>query len=150
MQRIPEKELMDREDQAIAYAEADFEVPHDYFISLFQEAFPAHALSGAVVDLGCGPGDISVRFARQYPRCVVHGIDGSEAMLRLGNDLLKKAPELYGRVRLMHGYLPGIEPVQVKYGVVISNSLLHHLADPMTLWRAIKDLAQKGAPMFVM
>ncbi|MFA6001549.1 MAG: SAM-dependent methyltransferase, partial [Thermoleophilia bacterium] len=49
-----------------------------------------------------------------------------------------------------NGYLPGFEPVQVKYGVVISNSLLHHLADPMTLWRAIKDLAQKGAPVFVM
>ncbi|MFA5810506.1 MAG: class I SAM-dependent methyltransferase [Thermoleophilia bacterium] len=150
MQRIPEKELMDEDDQARAYAEADFEVPHDYFISLFQEAFPGLAPSGAVVDLGCGPGDISMRFARRYPGCVVHGVDGSETMLRLGARLVERAPELHGRVRLIHGYLPGPEMPLRKYGALISNSLLHHLDDPQTLWRAIPDLAEEGAPVFVM
>lgn len=150
MQRIPEKELMDGEDQARAYAEADFEVPHNYFISLFQEAFPGLVPSGAVVDMGCGPGDISMRFARRYPGCVVHGLDGSEAMLRLGAGLVERAPELHGRVRLIHGCLPGAELPFGKYGAVISNSLLHHLDDPQTLWRAIPDLAYEGAPVFIM
>lgn len=150
MQRIPEKELMDGEDQARAYAEADFDVPHDYFISLFQEAFPGFALSGAVADLGCGPGDISMRFARRYPDCTVHGVDGSQTMLSLGAGLVESAPELEGRVRLVHGYLPGLEMPLGMYGAVISNSLLHHLNDPLTLWRAITDLAQEGAPVFVM
>jgi hypothetical protein len=33
---------------------------------------------------------------------------------------------------------------------VISNSLLHHLRDPMTLWSAIKAFAAPGAAVLVM
>lgn len=150
MQRIPEKELMDGEEQARAYAAADFEIPHNSFISLFHEAFPGLEVAGAVVDLGCGPGDISIRFARQFPGCVVYGVDGSEAMLRQGAALVEKAPELLGRVRLIHGCLPGAVLPGSKYRAVISNSLLHHLHDPQTLWGSVRSLAETGAPVFIM
>ena len=36
MQRVPEPELMSDEDQAMAYANADFEEPHNHFISLLK------------------------------------------------------------------------------------------------------------------
>ena len=38
MQRIPEPELMTDEGQAIAYANADFEEPHNHFIKLLKES----------------------------------------------------------------------------------------------------------------
>src|SRR5687767_12934588 len=97
MKRIPEPELMDDEVQARAYAEADFEEAHSQFTAVFQERFPEIEVTGCVLDMGCGPGDIARRFARAYPRCTVHGVDGSEAMLREGARILASEPELQNR-----------------------------------------------------
>ena len=85
MQRILEPELMDDSWQAEAYACADFSTPNAAFIQHFSDRFPGFD-SGSIVDLGCGPGDIALRFARRYPRCEVIGIDGAGAM----QDLLSK------------------------------------------------------------
>lgn len=149
MQRIPEPELMDDEAQARAYAEADFEAPHSYFIELFQQTYPALSIKGSVLDLGCGPADISMRFARAYPNCELHGVDGAAAMLSFGEEAIQRAG-LQERVRLLQGYLPGAGLPLPHYDVVISNSLLHHLADPMTLWQAVQDYAAPAAPVFIM
>lgn len=42
MQRIPEPDLMDDDAQARAYAEADFSEPHENFIALFKQQWPAN------------------------------------------------------------------------------------------------------------
>ncbi len=149
MQRIPEPELMNDEAQARAYAEADFEAPHSYFIELFQQIFPDLNISGNVLDLGCGPADITLRFAKAYPQCELHGVDGATAMLAFGEKALQREG-LQQRISLLQGYLPGVSlPVQ-QYDVVISNSLLHHLTDPMTLWQTIQEFAAPAAREFVM
>jgi len=149
MQRIPEPELMDEEEQARAYAAADFTEPHDHFIELFSGAFPDFEAPGFVLDLGCGPGDIAMRFARAYPGSTVHGIDGARAMLRCGKALLDEAPDLRGRVELLHCLLPAETLPRTAYDAVISNSLLHHLADPAVLWRTVKAASAPGAPVFI-
>jgi ubiquinone/menaquinone biosynthesis C-methylase UbiE len=149
MKRIPEPELMTDQEQARAYALADFEEPHSAFISHFQRVFEDRGVGSYVADLGCGPGDISIRFARAYPDCEVHGVDGSEAMLRFGVVLLDRAPGVRHRVRLLQGMLPEAEMPREKYDAVISNSLLHHLPDPQILWGTVRRLAKPGAPVFV-
>jgi len=151
MQRIPEPELMDDEAQARAYAEADFEAPHSYFIELFQQTFPelSISISGSVLDLGCGPADISLRIAKTYPKCEVHGVDGAAAMLAFGDEAIRRA-RLQQRIRLVQGYLPGVSLPLQQYDTVISNSLLHHLADPMTLWQTVQEYAAPAAPVFIM
>ena len=63
MQRIPEPELMDEAEQARAYAQADFAEPNQRFVDCFEAEFP-ELQQGAVLDLGCGPGDIVLRLAR--------------------------------------------------------------------------------------
>ncbi|MEW6648289.1 MAG: class I SAM-dependent methyltransferase [Pseudomonadota bacterium] len=149
MERIAEPELMDEAAQARAYAEADFSAPHQRFIELFREQFPALAPQGCVLDLGCGPGDITRRFARAFPSCIVHGIDGAAAMLRHA-EAMQAGSGLEGRTRYIHGYLPGAELPLPHYDVVISNSLLHHLADPLVLWHSIITHGARGAAVFVM
>ena len=149
MERMPEPELMDDAVQAAAYAQADFEAPHARFVELFRETFPDERVRGTVLDLGCGPADITLRFVRAYPDCTMHGVDGAAAMLAYGRERIKREG-LAERVRLIHGYLPGVVLSQAKYDAVISNSLLHHLRDPMVLWGAVKTHAQPGAPVFVM
>lgn len=149
MKRIPEPELMDDEDQVRAYAGADFEEAHRNFITLFQATF-GHNLRGYVLDLGCGHGDISMRFARAYPGCFVHGIDGSEAMIRCGKKLLTDAHDIQGRVDLIQGMLPEVVPPRKTYNIIISNSLLHHLPNPRILYPFIQRYAVSGAPVFIM
>lgn len=150
MKRIPEPELMDDEDQVRAYAGADFEDAHRNFITLFQATFGQNDLCGYVLDLGCGHGDITMRFARAYPKCIVHGIDGSEAMIRCGKGILKEAHDIQDRVVLIREMLPAPALPHRKYDVVISNSLLHHLAMPHTLYQCIERYAVPGAPLFIM
>lgn len=149
MQRVAEPELMDGEAQARAYAEADFDAPHQRFMELFHERFPGLEPQGAVLDLGCGPGDITRRFARAFPSCRVHGVDGAATMLRHA-EARQHGSGLEGRIRYIHGYLPGATLPLPRYATVISNSLLHHLADPLVLWQSILAHAAPGAAVFVM
>lgn len=149
MQRSAEPELMDEEEQARAYAEADFSEPHGRFLSLFGEAFPDLEPAGIALDLGCGPADIAMRLVKAFPGWQVHGLDGADAMLNHGRSAVRRAG-LDARIQLIKGYLPGAVPPLAAYDAVISNSLLHHLADPAVLWDSVKRWGKPGAPVFVM
>jgi len=150
MNRIPEPELMEDPAQAHAYANADFSKPHSNFIRLFRESFPGDPITGNVIDLGCGPGDIAIRFARAFPECVVHGVDGSQAMLDAGETLLARCGDARNRVRLIPGMLPDADMPLSRYDIVISNSLLHQLHEPQTLWTSVQKFAAPGAAVFIM
>lgn len=150
MQRIPECELMEDYKQARAYAEADFEEPHNHFITMFQDIFSGHNINGYVLDLGCGTCDISLRFASAYRDCIIHGVDGAEAMLFYGRQAVERLSETQNRVKLFREILPAKSLPRSKYNAVISNSLIHHLPDPQILWDTVKLYAISGAPVFVM
>lgn len=140
MQRVLEPELMDDEEQAKCYAEADFSDSNSRFIALFEEKFPDFQ-RGQVLDIGCGPGDIPLRFARHYNESTVHGLDGSAAMLRYAQNALAHAPDLRTRVRFVQGVLPGAVLPWHQYDAIISNSLLHHLHRPEVLWDSLTELS---------
>lgn len=149
MQRIPEPELMSDEDQAIAYANADFEEPHNHFISLLKNSV-ADVIpeSGLAMDLGCGAADISICFANVFADYQVDALDGSAAMLAEGKKALS-ASNLSRRITLIQDYLQETTLASKEYDVIFSNSLLHHLHDPMLLWNCIKNA--KGNPkVFIM
>ncbi|KXK25196.1 MAG: Trans-aconitate 2-methyltransferase [Candidatus Brocadia sinica] len=150
MERILESELMEEEGQVCAYVEADFEDAHSRFIALFQDMVGHKGINGYVLDLGCGYGDIAIRFARAYPRCIVHGIDGSEAMIHYGKGILREAHDIQDRVELIHGRLPEAVLPRIKYDIIISNSLLHHLPNPQVLYQVIQRYTISGAPVFIM
>ncbi|MGI9247304.1 MAG: class I SAM-dependent methyltransferase [Steroidobacteraceae bacterium] len=149
MRRIPEPELMDEAEQARAYALADFAEPNERFVGYFESTFPG-LRSGAVLDLGCGPGDIVIRLASRHPGLVVHGLDGSAAMLQFAGQRLSESPALTGRVQFVEGVLPGAVLPLPRYDAVISNSLLHHLHEPRVFWEALRETAAPGAAVLVM
>lgn len=148
MKRVLEPELMEDEAQVKAYAEGDFEAPHSQFIERLRAFVDEPDFSGTALDLGCGPGDISRRFARAYPMSRVHAVDGSAAMINYGK--LSTADELRPRINFIHGLLPAVSLPQANYDIIFSNSLLHHLPDPMVLWQVIKHYAGPGARVVIM
>jgi trans-aconitate methyltransferase len=149
MDRIPEPELMDEQQQARAYSEADFAEAHDRCVELCAQFVGDDGLAGPVLDLGCGPADVTVRLARRFPRAVFHGLDGAEAMLAHGRARVERAG-LGDRIVLVRAVLPRDAPPLDAYAGVVSNSLLHHLHDPSVLWAAVARWARPGAPVFVM
>ncbi|MCH2169636.1 class I SAM-dependent methyltransferase [Myxococcota bacterium] len=153
MQRIPEPELMLDEEQARAYAEADFSEPHGEFIRLLLERLGQLPETGAALDLGCGPGDISFRFAAARPGWRVDALDGSPAMLALGRaDVRCQTNE--GRVLFHEALLPldttSRAHLHAPYDLVFSNSLLHHLPDPAILWDSVGLGGHPHTRVFVM
>ncbi len=148
MQRLAEPELMNDPEQALAYAAADFSQAHDAFVAHFKERFPKFS-KGRAIDLGCGAADITIRFALAFPDVEIDGIEGAQAMLALGR-LAVEQKKLGNRISLLPMRLPsdGVQPNH--YDVVLSNSLLHHLDDPLTLWQTIRKSAKIGAPILVM
>ncbi|MGR9107092.1 MAG: class I SAM-dependent methyltransferase [Gammaproteobacteria bacterium] len=150
MKRIPEPELMVEPEQVIAYAEADFGEPHGHFIRLFEEAFLARKIEGLALDLGCGPGDISFRFAAAFPDCGLHAVDGSLTMLQYARQRLDRSPSIGKRISFFEGRLPDLKLPLDHYDYVISNSLLHHLQDPDGLWSVVKRYARSGSGVFIM
>jgi ubiquinone/menaquinone biosynthesis C-methylase UbiE len=147
MERVPEPELMNDQDQAAAYAGADWSESHGKIPRYFRERFPQFA-RGRVLDLGCGPADITVRFAKAFPEVTMLGVDGSDAMLAFGQRRVHEEG-LDLRVALENHYLPDSALEKRPFDAVICNSLLHHFADPVELWRTAARCAKPGAPVLM-
>lgn len=147
MERTPEPELMDDVAQAKAYAEADFSRENQDFVNLFREYFPDWT-AGHVIDLGCGPADIPIRFARSYPGAQITAVDASGPMIALAEKAVKEAG-LADRIRLhceRFQQLTLDEPGDA----ALSNSLLHHLPNPLQFWYRLKQLVKPGSAVLVM
>lgn len=139
---------MDDAAQALAYARADFAAGNQGFVDRLLARFP-DLRAGRVLDLGCGPADIPIRLCRALPGVSVTAVDASPAMLALGREAVRAAG-LERRIELHRGRIPGLPLPERGFAAVISNSLLHHLPDPLVLWSEARRLAAPGAPLLVM
>ena len=177
MERIVEPELMDDPLQARAYADADFDRSDqafaERFLALWGQPFPkarpvgdggggwgpGSAPGDGIVDLGCGPGNISFRLAAALPQARVVGFDGAATMVALAQERRQRHPGEWPRLRFEQLRLPlpgaaspGFDPLAAlggPFAAVVSNSLLHHLHDPLVLWHAVGQLAAPGATVYI-
>ena len=135
------------EDQVRAYAAADFESAHSLYPKLFDALFPDRPRRALVLDVGCGPCDVTIRFARANPGYRFHAVDGSAAMLNEARKALRRR-KLRTRVKLIEGRLPDVAPPAAAYDVILSSSLLHHLQEPQALWRIVRQHSKPGTLVF--
>lgn len=147
MPRVLEPELMDDPEQALAYAKADFEEENQGFVDRFREYYP-DVIEGHVLDLGCGPGDIPIRLVRALPGCWVTGVDASLPMIRLAEEAVRAAG-LAGRITLRCERVQTLALPELA-DAAMSNSLLHHLPNPLQFWYGLKKLVKPGAYVLVM
>ncbi|MCP9831640.1 class I SAM-dependent methyltransferase [Synechococcus sp. HJ21-Hayes] len=147
MDRVCEPELMDEAEQAQAYAQADFSVGDQALVERLDQIFPA-GLGARLLDLGCGPGNISFLLAERHGQATVLGVDGAEAMLALARQRLREQPLLEGRLSFQQALLPCPE-LAGGFSAVVSNSLLHHLHNPQVLWQALRQLGAPGTCIYM-
>lgn len=147
MQRTLEPELMEDEAQCLAYAKADFADENQGFVDRFRDYYP-EMTEGHVLDLGCGPGDIPIRFVAALPRCRVTGVDASAPMIRLAEEAVRSAG-LAGRIVLTCSRFQALQLAEPA-DAVLSNSLLHHLSNPLQFWYDLTRLVKPGSCVLVM
>jgi 2-polyprenyl-3-methyl-5-hydroxy-6-metoxy-1,4-benzoquinol methylase len=147
MERVPEPELMDDLAQARAYAAADFSRENQGFVDRFREYFPEWT-AGHVIDLGCGPADIPIRFARAYPGATITGVDASSPMIALAEQAVKEAG-FADRIRLRCDRFQQVSLEELG-DAALSNSLLHHVPNALQFWHRLKQLVKPGSVVLVM
>ena len=140
---------MDSEEQTLAYAEAEFEESNELFATKLLELFTDLPEHGHLADLGCGPADICIRISQRLSGWLITGIDAGVNMLRRARAAVLNVG-LDDRINLRHAYLPDTGLGKQAFDAITSNSLLHHLPDPMTLWNSALQLGKSGAPVMVM
>ena len=147
MKRVLEPEVMDNPEQVLAYAEADFEQENqgfvDQFFSLYVDLESPH-----ILDLGCGPGDIPIRVARRHSTCRITGIDASQPMIAYAEEAVQNAG-FQDRVQFLCQRFQDVN-LSSPADAMISNSLVHHVPNPLRFWYSLKTLLKSGAPILVM
>jgi len=156
MRRTVEPELMDDPLQVLAYAQADFRASDQALVDRLVEIFGESLGDGPgprLVDLGCGPGNISFLLAERFPQASVLGLDGAAAMLEVAErELADRDLADRGLAKRLGFAQVLLGPESLPYGgftAVVSNSLLHHLHDPQALWRHLRPLAAPGAAIYI-
>jgi len=137
--------------QALAYAAADFGAGDRAVVERFA-ALAQVEPGAALLDLGCGPGNISFGLAERFPQARVLGVDGAAAMLQTARERLQADAPRWPGLSFAQGLLAagGLEPpLPGRFMALVSNSLLHHLHDPQVLWRSVAQLAAPGACVYI-
>jgi 2-polyprenyl-3-methyl-5-hydroxy-6-metoxy-1,4-benzoquinol methylase len=147
MERVLEPEVMDDPEQVLAYAEADFEEENQGFVDKFFTMYP-DLESPHIVDLGCGPGDIPIRVARRHATCRVTGIDASQPMIAYAEQAVQKAG-FNDRVQFLCQRVQDVN-LSSPADAMISNSLVHHVPNPLRFWYSLKTLLKPGGRVLVM
>ncbi len=101
-----------------------------------------------MLDLGCGPGDIPIRFAQAFPSCRITGVDASEPMVRLAEETVQQAG-LSGRITFRCERFQDLAGANIA-DAAISNSLLHHVPNPLQFWHKLRLAVKPGSPVLVM
>jgi SAM-dependent methyltransferase len=158
MERICEPELMDDVQQAREYSEADFSASDASTVGRIFSRFPDGQLGARILDLGCGPGNITFPLAARSPGATVLGLDGAAEMLAIADRRRHALPggaagEAASRLAFHRAVLPlpatGLAELGGAFTALVSNSLLHHLHDPLVLWRSLRQLGAPGAAVYV-
>ncbi len=147
MNRTLEPELMESDAQVQAYASADFSQENQGFVDLFREYFPEFS-EGHVLDLGCGPGDIPIRLARAVPGCRITAVDASAPMIRLAEEAVRQAG-LSDRITFRCERFQDLAGANMA-DAAMSNSLLHHVPNPLQFWHKFRVAVKPGSPVLVM
>ncbi|MBD2580099.1 class I SAM-dependent methyltransferase [Oscillatoria sp. FACHB-1406] len=145
MQRILEAEVMDTPQEAAEYDSMDFGAVNMDF------ARCAIALSTApaeVLDAGTGTARIPILICQERSQWQITGIDLARSMLKLAwKNVL--AAGLGGRITLEIGDAKRLPYEDASFDIVLSNSLVHHLPDPLPFFQEIKRVLKPGGAVLL-
>jgi ubiquinone/menaquinone biosynthesis C-methylase UbiE len=145
MKRILEPEVMDTCEEAEAYDAMDHTTVNTAFVERVVEL---GATEGHFLDLGTGPAQIPIFLAQRCPKIRITGIDLSINMLTLGEQHVAEVG-LADQIALEHVDAKALPYPDQSFDGVISNSIIHHLPNPMAAFREISRVIRPGGLILI-
>ena len=145
MKRILEPEVMDTREEAEAYDAMDHTAVNIAFVERVVEL---GARQGHFLDLGTGPAQIPILLAQRCSKIRITGIDLSVNMLTLGEQHVAEAG-LADRIALECVDAKDLPYPDQSFDGVISNSIIHHLPDPMAAFQEISRVIRPDGLIFI-
>ena len=151
MERVAEPELMNKKEQVNSYDEADFSEGEDNLINQINyylyKSNVTLSEKDLIVDLGCGPGNISEKLALKWPKTLVFGVDGSKEMI-MKAESKKCNYENQSKFKNLHYICDDIRNLKSnplfpgkEVSLLVSNSLIHHITNLEHFFETIKILS---------
>ena len=153
MDREPEPELMNKKSQVKAYCAADFSLGEINLIKFISNYLKINNINlsrnDLIVDLGCGPGNISEKLSERWPEVNVLGIDGSQEMIREAESRIFRS-EIINKYRNLNYLCSDIRKIysheifsRKEITLLVSNSFIHHIIDLDNFFKFIINLSDK-------
>lgn len=150
-----EPELMDSQDEAMDYDAMDHRRVNEQFVSDLCQAMgcePNPDFDGEgwldILDMGTGTAQIPIHLCLHLPQARVMAAEQAIAMLEIAKINVNIA-SLLDRVQLHRTDCKQLEGLEEEmFGVVMSNSLVHHLADPAPAIAEAIRVTEPGGTLF--
>jgi ubiquinone/menaquinone biosynthesis C-methylase UbiE len=145
MQRITEPEVMDSPQEAIEYDAMDFLEVNTAFAESTLNLCSETAL---ILDAGTGTARIPIIMCQRRPQWQIIGIDLAQSMLEIGRKNVEQAG-LQQQIKLEL-----VDAKQMPYpdahcDMVVSNSIIHHLPNPLPFLQEIKRVLKPNGAIFI-
>ncbi len=145
MPRVLEPEVMDTAEEARDYDAMDHSAVNRVFVKDFLAVWDGR---GPILDVGTGTALIPIEFCRQSPTGSVVAVDAAEHMLAVARENVRRAG-LNHKIICQLVDAKGMPFPDGSFPAVMSNSIVHHIPDPRTVFAEIARVAMPGATIFV-
>jgi ubiquinone/menaquinone biosynthesis C-methylase UbiE len=144
LERVLEPEVMDSIEEALAYDAMDHAEVNRQFVSDLVEA---GFVSGDILDLGTGTALIPVELCQQMSDIRVMAVDLSDSMLTVARNNIGLT-NYTERIQLDRVDAKSLPYATSMFDCVISNSIVHHLPEPLTALREAVRVTRDGGTLF--
>ncbi len=145
MDRILEPEVMDTWQEATAYDGMDFTAVNTAFA---QDAIALDPDAIKILDAGTGTARIPILMCQRRPQYLITAVDLAQSMLIVGQRNVEEAG-LRQRIRLERVDTKRMPYPDLEFDMVVSNSLVHHLPDPLSFFQEVKRLIKPGGALLI-
>jgi ubiquinone/menaquinone biosynthesis C-methylase UbiE len=143
--RILEPEVMDTWLDATAYDAMDFVAVNTAFA---EAAIWLDPDAVKILDAGTGTARIPILMCQRRPQYLITAVDLAQSMLIVGQRNVDDA-ELAQRIRLERVDSKRMAYPDLEFDMLISNSLVHHLPDPLSFFQEVKRLVRPGGAILI-
>ena len=155
LERILEPEVMDSQEEAADYDSMDHREVNRCFVEDLIAAMKAPSAPNPeprapldVLDLGTGTALIPIELCQKFPDCHVMAADAAVSMLDLARYNLEVS-NLTHRIELAHVDAKLLPFAEAMFDVVMSNSIVHHIPEPIHVLREAVRVTKPGSLLFI-
>ena len=143
--RRPGMELPFDRSSAAAYDRISWVPVFNIEQHLFLRKLDRYHPTGTLLDLGCGPGYLTLAIMHRYPELEITGLDVSPDMIKLAEKNLPR-----GKVKLIVGDAAALPMADSSLDFIVSSASIHHFKDAPAAFHETYRVLKPGGRFLMM